>query len=168
MAFTIGRYGVSSLLSLGKLLLCCYATSIGFIVIVLGAICWTNGVSLWRFLVYIREELLIVVGTSSSEPALPRLMLKMENLGCSKAITGLVIPAGYSFNLDGTSIYLAIALLFVAQATNTDLSLRQQIFIVSQPFRSAPCKHLQQSVGRLLRIPNLKVRSQLQHIRLRR
>jgi aerobic C4-dicarboxylate transport protein len=130
MAFTIGRYGVSSLLSLGKLLLCCYATSIGFIVIVLGAICWTNGVSLWRFLVYIREELLIVVGTSSSEPALPRLMLKMENLGCSKAITGLVIPAGYSFNLDGTSIYLTIALLFVAQATNTHLSLRQQIFIL--------------------------------------
>jgi aerobic C4-dicarboxylate transport protein len=130
MAFTIGRYGVSSLLSLGKLLLCCYATSIGFIIIVLGAICWSNGISLWRFVVYIREELLIVIGTSSSEPALPRLMLKMENLGCSKAITGLVIPAGYSFNLDGTSIYLTIALLFVAQATNTHLSLRQQIFIL--------------------------------------
>jgi aerobic C4-dicarboxylate transport protein len=130
MAFTIGRYGVSSLLSMGKLLLCCYATSIGFIIVVLGAICWSNGVSLWRFVVYIREELLIVIGTSSSEPALPRLMLKMENLGCSRAITGLVIPAGYSFNLDGTSIYLTIALLFVAQATNTHLSLRQQIFIL--------------------------------------
>jgi aerobic C4-dicarboxylate transport protein len=130
MAFTIGRYGVGSLLSLGKLLICCYATSIAFLVIVLGTICWANGVSLWRFVVYIREELLIVVGTSSSEPALPRLMLKMENLGCSKAITGLVIPAGYSFNLDGTSIYLTIALLFVAQATNTHLSLRQQIFIL--------------------------------------
>jgi aerobic C4-dicarboxylate transport protein len=130
MAFTIGRYGVSSLLSLGKLLLCCYATSIGFIIVVLGAICWSSGISLWRFIVYIREELLIVIGTSSSEPALPRLMLKMENLGCSKAITGLVIPAGYSFNLDGTSIYLTIALLFVAQATNTHLSLRQQIFIL--------------------------------------
>ena len=98
--------------------------------IVLGTICWANGVSLWRFVVYIREELLIVIGTSSSEPALPRLMLKMENLGCSKAITGLVIPAGYSFNLDGTSIYLTIALLFVAQATNTHLSLRQEIFIL--------------------------------------
>jgi aerobic C4-dicarboxylate transport protein len=130
MAFTIGRYGVSSLLSLGKLLLCCYATRIAFIVIVLGAICWINGVNLWRFVVYIREELLIVIGTSSSEPALPRLMLKMENLGCSKAITGLVIPAGYSFNLDGTSIYLTIALLFVAQATNTHLSLRQELFIL--------------------------------------
>jgi aerobic C4-dicarboxylate transport protein len=130
MAFTIGRYGVSTLLSLGKLLLCGYITSIAFIAIVLGIICWVNGVNLWRFLVYIREELLIVLGTSSSEPALPRLMLKMENLGCSKAITGLVIPAGYSFNLDGTSIYLTIALLFVAQATNTHLSLRQQIFIL--------------------------------------
>jgi aerobic C4-dicarboxylate transport protein len=97
---------------------------------VLGIICWANGVSLWRFVVYIREELLIVIGTSSSEPALPRLMLKMENLGCSKAITGLVIPAGYSFNLDGTSIYLTIALLFIAQATNTHLSLRQEIFIL--------------------------------------
>jgi aerobic C4-dicarboxylate transport protein len=86
-------------------------------------------VNLWRFLVYIREELLIVVGTSS-EPALPRLMLKLENLGCSKAITGLVVPAGYSFNLDGTSIYLTISLLFVAQATNTHLSLRQEIFIL--------------------------------------
>jgi aerobic C4-dicarboxylate transport protein len=97
---------------------------------VLGAIRWANGVNLWRFLVYIREELLIVVGTSASEPALPRLMLKLENLGCSKAITGLVVPAGYSFNLDGTSIYLTISLLFVAQATNTHLSLRQEIFIL--------------------------------------
>ncbi len=130
IAFTIGRYGVSSLLSLGKLLLCCYATSIAFIVIVLGFICWANGVNLWRFIVYIREELLIVIGTSSSESVLPRLMLKLENLGCSKAITGLVIPAGYSFNLDGTSIYLTIALLFIAQATNTHLSLRQEIFML--------------------------------------
>jgi len=129
-AFTIGRDGVSSLVSLGKLLLCCYATSIALIVIVLGTISWVNGVNLWRFVVYIREELLIVIGTSSSEPALTRLMLKMENLGCSKAITGLVIPAGYSFNLDGTSIYLTIALLFVAQATNTHLSLRQEVFIL--------------------------------------
>jgi aerobic C4-dicarboxylate transport protein len=130
IAFTIGRYGASSLLSLGKLLLCCYATSIAFIAVVLGTICWANGVNLWRFVVYIREELLIVIGTSSSEPALPRLMLKLENMGCSKAITGLVVPAGYSFNLDGTSIYLTIALLFIAQATNTHLSLRQEIFIL--------------------------------------
>jgi aerobic C4-dicarboxylate transport protein len=105
-------------------------TSIGFIVIVLGGICWACGISLWRFVVYIREELLIVIGTSSSEPALPRLILKLENLGCSKAITGLVVPAGYSFNLDGTSIYLTIGLLFVAQATNTHLSLREEIFIL--------------------------------------
>lgn len=130
IAFTIGRYGASSLLSLGKLMLCCYATSFAFIAIVLGTICWANGINLWRFVVYIREELLIVVGTSSSEPALPRLMLKLENMGCSKAITGLVVPAGYSFNLDGTSIYLTIALLFIAQATNTHLSLRQEIFIL--------------------------------------
>jgi aerobic C4-dicarboxylate transport protein len=130
IAFTIGRYGANSLLSIGKLLLCCYLTSILFIVVVLGIICWANGVKLWQFIVYIREELLIVIATSSSEPALPRLMLKLENLGCSKAITGLVVPAGYSFNLDGTSIYLTIALLFVAQATNTHLSLRQEIFIL--------------------------------------
>jgi len=130
IAFTIGRYGASSLLSIGKLLLCCYLTSILFIVVVLGIICWANGVKFWRFIVYIREELLIVIATSSSEPALPRLMLKLENLGCSKAITGLVVPAGYSFNLDGTSIYLTIALLFVAQATNTHLSLRQEVFIL--------------------------------------
>ena len=130
MAFTVGRYGWVTLLSLGKLMLCFYITSIGFIAIVLGAICWASGISLWRFVVYIREELLIVIGTSSSEPALPRLMLKLENLGCSKTITGLVVPAGYSFNLDGTSIYLTIALLFVAQATNTHLSLREEIFIL--------------------------------------
>ena len=98
IAFTIGRYGAGSLLSIGKLLLCCYLTSILFIVVVLGIICWANGVKLWQFIVYIREELLIVIATSSSEPALPRLMLKLENLGCSKAITGLVVPAGYSFN----------------------------------------------------------------------
>ncbi len=130
MAFTIGKYGVASLVSLGKLLLCCYVTSLSFIAIVLGIICWACGISLWRFVVYIREELLIVIGTSSSETGLPRLMLKLENLGCPKAITGLVVPAGYSFNLDGTSIYLTIALLFVAQATNTHLSLKEEIFIL--------------------------------------
>lgn len=130
MAFTVGHYGTATLISLGKLMLCAYVTSIGFIVVVLGGICWASGISLWRFVVYIREELLIVIGTSSSEPALPRLMLKLENLGCSKAITGLVVPAGYSFNLDGTSIYLTIGLLFIAQATNTALSLREEIFIL--------------------------------------
>lgn len=130
MAFTIGKYGVVTLLSLGKLLLCVYVTCISFVAIVLGLICYFSGINLWRFLIYIREELLIVLGTSSSEAALPGIMIKMENLGCSKAITGLVIPAGYSFNLDGTSIYLTIAALFIAQATNTHLSLGQEIFVL--------------------------------------
>ena len=130
MAFTVGRYGLVTLLSLGKLLLCVYLTSIAFVGIVLGSICWLNGISLWRLVVYLREELLVVLGTSSSEPALPGLLLKMENLGCSRAVTGLVIPAGYSFNLDGTSIYLTVAALFIAQATNTHLTLGQQAFIL--------------------------------------
>ena len=131
MAFTIGRYGLTTLLSLAKLLGCVYLTSIAFVAIVLGLICMLNGINLWRLLVYLREELLIVLGTSSSEAALPRLMLKMENLGCSKTITGLVIPAGYSFNLDGTSIYLTIAALFIAQATQVHLTLRQQAFMLA-------------------------------------
>lgn len=130
MAFTVGKYGLVTLFSLGKLLLCVYLTSFVFVVVVLGGICVMNGINLWRFLVYIREEILIVFGTSSSEPALPRMLIKMENLGCSSAVTGLVIPSGYSFNLDGTSIYLGIAALFVAQATNTHLTLWQQGFIL--------------------------------------
>jgi aerobic C4-dicarboxylate transport protein len=130
MAFTVGKYGIATLLSLAKLVLCAYLTSIGFVVLVLGLICLACGISLWRFLVYIREEILIVLGTSSSEPALPRLMLKLENLGCSKVVVGLVVPAGYSFNLDGTAIYLTVATLFVAQATNTHLTLHQEIFIL--------------------------------------
>jgi aerobic C4-dicarboxylate transport protein len=130
MGFTIGRYGLATLFSLGKVLVCVYLTSILFVVVVLGAICMYNGISLWRLLAYLREEILIVVGTSSSEPALPGLMLKLERLGCPEVITGLVVPAGYSFNLDGTSIYLTISALFIAQATNTHLSLRQQLFIL--------------------------------------
>lgn len=130
MAFTIGKYGLGSLLALGKLMLCIYITSLLFVVIVLGLISFYCGISLWRFLVYIREELLIVVGTSSSEPVLPRMLTKMEFLGCSKSVVGLVIPSGYSFNLDGTSIYLTIAALFIAQATNTHLNLGQEIFIL--------------------------------------
>lgn len=130
MAFTVGRYGLVTLLSLGKLLLCVYLTSIAFVAVVLGLICWLNGIALWRLLVFLREELLIVLGTSSSEAALPGLLRKMEHLGCSKAVTGLVIPAGYSFNLDGTSIYLTIAALFIAQATDTHLALGQQVFIL--------------------------------------
>lgn len=130
MAFTIGRYGLVTLLSLGKLLLCVYLTSISFVAVVLGLICWLNGISLWRLLLYLREELLLVLGTSSSEPALPGLLRKMEHLGCSGAVTGLVVPAGYSFNLDGTSIYLTVAALFIAQATDTHLTLGQQVFIL--------------------------------------
>ncbi len=130
MAFTIGQYGVVTLFALGKLLLCIYLTSIGFILIVLGGLCLLSGISFWRFVVYLREEVLIVLGTSSSEPALPGMLIKMENLGCSRAVTGLVIPAGYSFNLDGTSIYLTISALFIAQATNTHLTFGQKIFIL--------------------------------------
>ncbi len=130
MAFTIGKYGVHTLVSLGKLLLCVYVTSILFVFIVLGLILLACGFSILKFIKYIREELLIVLGTSSSESALPRMIVKMERLGCSKSVVGLVIPSGYSFNLDGTSIYLTIAALFIAQATNTHLSFRQQLFIV--------------------------------------
>ncbi|HVG26816.1 MAG TPA: C4-dicarboxylate transporter DctA [Acidobacteriaceae bacterium] len=130
MAFTIGKFGVGTLFSLGKLLLCVYLTSFGFIALVLGVICLTQGVSLWKFLKYIREEIVIALGTSSSESVLPRLMVKMEQLGCSKSVVGLVVPAGYSFNLDGTSIYLTIAALFIAQATNTHLSVRETGFVL--------------------------------------
>ena len=130
MAFTIGKYGLGTLLSLGKLMLCVYITSILFVVVVLGLITFYYEISLWKFLRYIREELLIVLGTSSSETVLPRMIVKMERLGCSKSVVGLVIPSGYSFNLDGTSIYLTIAALFIAQATNTHLTFGQEMFIL--------------------------------------
>ena len=130
MAFTIGRYGLGTLLSLGKLMLCVYLTSVLFVFVVLGLIAFCHGFSLWKFLRYIREELLIVLGTSSSESVLPRMIVKMERLGCSKSVVGLVIPSGYSFNLDGTSIYLTIAALFIAQATNTHLTFRQELFVL--------------------------------------
>ena len=130
MAFTIGRYGLGTLISLGKLLLCVYLTSILFVFVVLGLIAFCHGFSIFKFLRYIREELLIVLGTSSSESVLPRMIVKMERLGCSKSVVGLVIPSGYSFNLDGTSIYLTIAALFIAQATNTHLTFRQEMFVL--------------------------------------
>jgi aerobic C4-dicarboxylate transport protein len=130
MAFTIGQYGIGSLFSLGKLMACVYLTCLLFIFVVLGGIARVTGFSLWRFLRYIKEEILIVLGTSSSEAALPRMITKMENLGCAKPVVGLVIPTGYSFNLDGTSIYLTMAAIFVAQATNTPLSLGQQLMIL--------------------------------------
>jgi aerobic C4-dicarboxylate transport protein len=122
MAFTIGRYGIGSLLSLGKLMADVYLACLFFVFVVLGLVAACMGFSLWRLLVYIREEILIVLGTSSSESALPRIMEKLERLGCSKSVVGLVIPTGYSFNLDGTSIYMSMAAIFVAQATGVHLS----------------------------------------------
>lgn len=130
MAFTIGKYGIGTLLPLMKVMLCVYITCLLFIFVVLGLIARANGFSLWKFLRYIREEILIVLGTSSSESALPRMMQKLEHLGCTKSVVGLVIPTGYSFNLDGTSIYLTIAAIFVAQATNTSLTLTQELGIL--------------------------------------
>jgi aerobic C4-dicarboxylate transport protein len=131
MAFTIGAYGVGTLISLGKLMACVYLTCLLFVFVVLGTIARLTHFSLWQFLRYIKEELLIVLGTSSSEAALPRMLSKLENVGCAKPVVGLVIPAGYSFNLDGTSIYLTMAAVFVAQATNVPLTLGQQISILA-------------------------------------
>ena len=131
MAFTVGQYGIGSLLSLGKLMAGVYITCLCFVFIVLGLIMRTAGLSLWRFLRYIREEILIVLGTSSSESALPRLMVKLEQLGCQKSVVGLVVPTGYSFNLDGTSIYMTMAALFVAQAAGVHLSLREQLSVLA-------------------------------------
>ena len=131
MAFTIGKYGVGSLLSLGKLMGTFYATCLFFIFVVLGLIARFHGISVWKFIKYIKEELLIVLGTSSSESVLPRMMAKMENLGARKSVVGLVIPTGYSFNLDGTSIYLTMAAVFIAQATNTPMTLMQQLTLLA-------------------------------------
>ena len=122
MAFTIGRFGLKTLLPLGRLMLCAYLTSAVFVFVVLALIARAAGVNLWKLLRYLKEEFLIVLATSSSEPALPGLMRKLEALGCAKPVVGLVVPSGYSFNLDGTSIYLTIAAMFVAQATNTQLT----------------------------------------------
>ncbi|ABM36299.1 dicarboxylate/amino acid:cation symporter [Polaromonas naphthalenivorans] len=130
MAFTIGKYGVGSLFSLGKLMGAFYLTCLIFIFGVLGAIARIHGFSVWKFIKYIKEELLIVLGTSSSESVLPRMMEKMENLGAKKTTVGLVIPTGYSFNLDGTSIYLTMAAVFIAQATNTPMTLMQEITLL--------------------------------------
>jgi len=130
MAFTIGQYGTASLAKLATLVIAVYATSALFVAVVLGLIAWAAGFSLWRFLVYIREELLICLGASASEAVLPQLMLKLERLGAPETIVGLVTPAGYSFNLDGTNIYITLATLFLAQATNTPLSFGQALTIV--------------------------------------
>ncbi|MGF6368600.1 aerobic C4-dicarboxylate transport protein [Paraburkholderia sp. RAU6.4a] len=131
MAFTVGKYGISTLQQLGLLIVCFYLTSFLFIALVLGTICRWAGVGLWPLLKYLREELLIVLGTSTTESVLPRLMEKLERLGCPKPVVGLVLPTGYSFNLDGAAIYLTMTSLFIAQATNTHLTLLQQIGLLA-------------------------------------
>ena len=131
MAFTIGKYGVASLGPLARLVGTFYITSILFVLIVLGAIAWVAGFNILRFLLYIKEEILLVLATSSSETALATLMEKLETLGCSRSLVGLVVPTGYTFNTDGSSLYMTLAALFVAQATNTPLTLTQQLMIFS-------------------------------------
>jgi aerobic C4-dicarboxylate transport protein len=130
MAFTIGKYGVGSLVHLGSLVACFYLTSALFIVVVLGLIARWVGFSIFRFMNYIREELLIQLGASSSEAAMPQLMEKLERLGASKSVVGLIIPTGYSFNLDGTNIYMTLSTLFLAQATGTHLTLLQELTLL--------------------------------------
>ena len=131
MAYTIGQFGIASLKPLAALIATFYLTSIVFVVVVLGLVARVAGFNIFKFLAYIKEEILLVLAVSSSEPALPTLMEKMEKLGCSKALTGLVVPTGYTFNTDGTSMYMTLAALFVAQATNTPLTLAQQITILA-------------------------------------
>jgi len=130
MAYTIGKFGLHTLLPLGKLMLCVYITCLCFIFIVLGLLLRFYRISILQFLKYIREELLVVLGTSSSEAGLPSLIEKLERMGCSKPVTGLVVPAGYSFNLDGTTIYLSMAVMFLAQVYNIELSLHQVFVII--------------------------------------
>jgi aerobic C4-dicarboxylate transport protein len=134
MAFTIGKYGIDTLIPLGKLMLTVYSTMALFIFVVLYLILKHYAVSLWKFLKYIREELLIVLGTSSSEAGLPSLMEKLERMGCSKSVVGLVVPAGYSFNLDGTTIYLSMAVIFLAQAFNVHLSIQDILSVIGVLF----------------------------------
>jgi aerobic C4-dicarboxylate transport protein len=130
MAFTVGKFGIGTLKSLGLLMVCFYATCLVFIFVVLGIIARLHGFNIFRFVRYLRDELLIVLGTSSSESVLPRMLAKMENAGCAKSVVGLVIPTGYSFNLDGTSIYLTMAAVFLSQAINTPLSLVDQLTLL--------------------------------------
>ena len=131
MAFTIGKYGIHSLLPLGKLMLVFYATCVFFVLGILGAICRFNGFSIFRYLAYIKEELLIVLGTSSSEAVLPQMITKMQKAGVSRSVTGLVIPTGYSFNLDGTAIYLTMAAVFIAQACDIQMTFTQQATLLT-------------------------------------
>jgi aerobic C4-dicarboxylate transport protein len=129
MAFTVGKYGIIALGPLVKLIAIFYLTSILFVLLVLGLVAWLAGFSIFQYLKYIKDEIVLVIGVTSSEAALPTLMEKMEKLGCSKALVGLVVPTGYTFNTDGTSLYMTLAALFVAQATNTHLTLLQQLTI---------------------------------------
>jgi aerobic C4-dicarboxylate transport protein len=131
MAFTVGSYGLGSLNRLLALMTCFYATALTFVIVVLGSIARASGFSIFRFLAYIKEELMLVLGTSSSETALPGMLQKMKRLGCNESTVGLVIPTGYSFNLDGTNIYMTLAALFLAQATNTPLDLTHQITLIA-------------------------------------
>jgi aerobic C4-dicarboxylate transport protein len=131
IAFTVGKYGVGALVALLKLMGCVYLTMGIFIFVVLALICRAFGFSLWRYLVFIREEILLVLGTSSSESALPRMMEKLEIMGCGRDVVRMVIPAGYSFNLDGTSIYLSMAMLFIAQAFGVQMSIWQQLYVLA-------------------------------------
>jgi aerobic C4-dicarboxylate transport protein len=130
MAFTVGNYGIDTLVSLGKLMASFYLACVIFVGVGMGAIAWLAGLNLWKFLTFIREEIFIVLGTSSSETVLPRLMAKLTYLGCERRVVGLVVPTGYSMNLDGTSVYMAMATIFIAQATNVPLSLTQQLGIL--------------------------------------
>lgn len=130
MAFTVGQYGIGSLVPLGKLMVCFYATCIMFVFVLLAAILRYAGLSMWKFLAYIKEEIFIVFGTCSSETVFPRMVDKLEALGCPRPVVGMVLPTGYSFNLDGTMIYLTMAAIFLAQATNTPITLEQQMILL--------------------------------------
>ncbi len=130
MAFTVGKYGIGSLLQLGQLITCFYTTCVMFVVVILGMIARANGFSIFAFIRYIKEELLIVLGTCSTESVFQRMLEKMEKIGCEKSVVGLVLPTGYSFNLDGTAIYLTMAAVFIAQATNTPMDLMHQLTLL--------------------------------------
>lgn len=131
LAFTVGQYGITSLGSLAKLIMTLYIACAFFVFVVLGSICRANGFSLWKLLRYFREEFLVVLGTSSTEPVMPRMLEKLEALGCKKGVVGLVLPTGYSFNLDGTAIYLSLAAVFIAQACNIELTLTQTVTMLA-------------------------------------
>jgi len=131
MAFTVGKFGVAKLVSLAWLLLSVYGTCVLFVFVVLNGVALWSGFSLWQFLVFIRRELLLVLGTSSSESALPRMLKRLEEAGCDRAVVGLVLPTGYSFNLDGTCIYLTMASIFIAQAMGVELSLREEVTLLA-------------------------------------